>query len=60
MIIKATREQLHFYIEPQQRVNDFWICEQLNWKVICLLLFIFNRLAAFVDKRHCSTVAATF
>jgi len=60
MIIKATREQLHFYNERQQSVNDFWICKQLNWKVICSLLFIFNRLAAFEDKRERGAVTATF
>jgi hypothetical protein len=60
MIIKATREQLHFYNERQWSVNDFWICKQLNWKVISSLLFIFNRLAAFGGKRDHGAVTATF
>jgi len=60
MIVKATREQLHFYNERQRSVNDFWICKHLHWKVICSLLFIFNRLAAFVGKRDCGAVTATF
>jgi len=59
-IIKVTREQPHFYNERQRSVNDFWICKQLNWKVICSLLFIFNRLAAFVGKGDRSAVTATF
>jgi hypothetical protein len=60
MIIKATREQLDFYNERPRSVNDFWISKQLNWKVICSLLFIFNRLAAFVGKRDHGAVTATF
>ena len=60
MIIKATREQLHFYNERQQSINDFWICKQLNWKVICSLLFIFHSLAAFEGKRDRGAVTATF
>jgi hypothetical protein len=60
MIIKAGREQIHFYNERQRSVNDFWICKQLHWKVICSLLFIFNRLAAFEGKRDRSPVTATF
>ena len=60
MIIKATREQLHFYNERQRSVNDFWLCKQLNWKVICSLLIIFNRLAAFEGKRDRGAVTATF
>jgi len=60
MIIKARREHLHFYNERQRSINDFWICKQLNWKVICSLLFIFNRLAACVGKRDCGAVTATF
>jgi hypothetical protein len=59
MIIKATEEQLHCYNERQRSVNDFWICKQLNWKVICTLLFIVNRLAAFEGKRDRSAVKAT-
>ena len=60
MIIKAIQEQLHFYNERQRIVNDFWICKPLNWQVICSLLFIFNRLAAFEDKRDRGAVTATF
>jgi hypothetical protein len=60
MIIKATREQLHFHNERQRSVNDFWICNQLNWKVICSVLFIFNRKAAFEGKRDRGAVMATF
>jgi hypothetical protein len=60
MIIKVTQEQLHSHNERQRSVNDFWICNQLNWKVICSLLFIFNRQAAFEGKRDCGTVTATF
>jgi len=60
MIIKATQEQLQFYNERQRRVNDFWISKQLNWKVICSLLFIYNRLAAFEGKRDRGAVTATF
>jgi hypothetical protein len=59
-IIKTTREQNHFYNEHQQSVNDFWICKQLNWKVICSLLFIFNRLAAVEGTRDRGAVPATF
>ena len=60
MMIKATREQPYFYNERQQSVNDFWICKQLNWKVICSLLFILNRLASLVGKRDSGAVTATF
>jgi hypothetical protein len=60
MIVKATREQLHFYKERFRSVNDFWICKQLNWKVICSLLFIFNRPAGFEGKRDRGAVTATF
>jgi hypothetical protein len=60
VIIKATREQPHLYNERQCCVNDFWIYKQLNWKVICSLLFIINRLAAFVGNRDCGAVRATF
>jgi len=60
MIIEETREQPHCYNEHQQSVNEFWICKQLNRKVICLLLFIINRLAAFVGKRDSGAVTATF
>jgi len=60
MMIKATREQPHFYNERQRSVNDFWICKQLNWKVISMLLFIINRLAAFAGKRECGAVTTTF
>jgi hypothetical protein len=60
MIIKATWEQPHCYNERQWSVNEFWICKQLNRKVICWLLFIINTLAAFVGKRDYGTVTATF
>jgi hypothetical protein len=60
MIIKATQEQPHCYNERQQSVNEFWIWKQLNRKVICLLLFIINGLAAFVGKRDRGAVTATF
>jgi len=60
MIIKATREQPHCYNERQRSVNEFWICKQLNTKVICSLLLIINRLAAFVGKRDRGAVTATF
>jgi len=60
MFIEATREQPHCYNERQQSVNEFWICKQHNRKVICLLLFIINRLAAFVGKRDRGAVTATF
>jgi hypothetical protein len=60
MIIKATQEQRHFYNECQRSVNDFWICNQLNWKVICSPLFIINRLAAFVGNRHRGVVTDTY
>jgi len=60
MSIQATREQLHFYNERQWSVNDFWICKQLNRKVICSLLFIFNRQAACAGKRDRGAVTATF
>ena len=59
MIIKATREQLHFYNDRQRSINDFWICKQLNWKAICSLLFIINRQAAGVGKRDSGAVTAT-
>jgi len=59
-IIKATWEQPNYYNERQPSVNDFWICKQLNWKVISSLLFIINRLAAFVGKRDRGAVTATF
>ena len=59
MIIKATREQPHCYNERQRSVNEFWIYNQLNRKVICSLLFIINRLAAFVGKRDHGAVTAT-
>jgi hypothetical protein len=60
MMIKARREQLHFYNEHQQSINDFWICKQLNWKVVCSLLYIFNKLAAFEGRRKRGAVTATF
>jgi len=50
MIIEARREEPHCYNQGQRSVNEFWICKQLNRKVICSLLFIINRLAAFVGK----------
>jgi hypothetical protein len=60
LIIKPTREQPHFCNERQLSVNDFWIRKQLNWKVICSLLFTINRLVAFVGKRDSRGVTATF
>jgi hypothetical protein len=60
MSIKAIHEQVHFWNERQWSVTDFWICKQLHWKVICLLLFICNRLAAFEGKRDRVAVTATF
>jgi len=59
MIIKAKREQPHCYNERQRSVNEFWICKQLNRKVICSLLFIINRLAALVGKRDRGAVTGT-
>jgi hypothetical protein len=58
MIIKATQEQPHFYNQRQWSVNDFWLCNQLNWKVICSLLFIIKRQAAYVGKRERGVVTA--
>jgi hypothetical protein len=60
MIIKATQQQPHCYNNRQRSVKEFWICNQLNRMVSCSLLFKINRLAAFVGKRDCSTVIATF
>jgi len=60
MIIEATREQPHCYNERQRSVNEFWIGEQLNRKVICSRLFIINRLPAFVGKINRGAVTATF
>jgi len=60
MIIEATREQPHCYNERQRSVNEFRICKQLNRKVICSLLFIINRLPAFVGKRDRGAVTTTF
>jgi hypothetical protein len=60
MIIQVPWEQPHCYNEHQRSVNEFWICKQLNWKVICSLLFMINRLAAFVGKGDRSAVTATF
>jgi len=60
MIIKARREQPHCYNERQQSVDDLWICKQLNRKVICSLLFIINRVAAFIGTIDRGAVTATF
>jgi len=58
--MKARREQPLWYNERQQSVNEYWICKQLNRKVICSLLLIIHRLAAFVGKGDCGVVTATF
>jgi len=48
----------HGYGESQWSVNDYWFRKEVNWEVICFLLFITNILAAMVGQRKSDTITA--
>jgi len=46
--------------EGQRSINYFRSFKYGNWKLICLVLFINNTLAAFIGKRQSNTVTPPF